>query len=255
MKNFKNMLLLVLIFFALSCKELVAQEMPCAVPPFLANVVTPNIFILMDNSGSMGEPAYDPDATYDPNRVYYGYFDPFSSYYYSSDNKWHKSPNAPDYNTYWPGNLLNFLTMSRADVLRKVLVGGKAQSRTIQGNFHTLISQGRSDYWRYFNIGGVSYSAHIEGQGNNSAQLLSLYRMGNKIIYRARVQVEVDTGTDRGILQRLADRDRDGNWDEGAPRFGFLFSTIKGTMMSLGMIMMADMWPLILSKIPLLMTL
>ena len=191
MKNFKNMWLLILIFFALSGKELLAQEMPCALPPFLANVVTPNIFILMDNSGSMGDPAYDPGATYDPNKVYYGYYDPFSSYYYSA-NKWHKSSNTPDYRTYWPGNLLNFLTMSRVDVLRKVLVGGKAQSRTISGRFHTLISQGRWNYWRNFNIGGVPYSAHIEGQGNASAQLLSLYYYNTRtrrwytIIYRAR---------------------------------------------------------------------
>jgi len=233
MKNFKNMWLLILIFFALSGKELLAQEMPCALPPFLANVVTPNIFILMDNSGSMGDPAYDPGATYNPNTVYYGYFDPFSSYYYSA-NKWHKSTNAPDYRTYWPGNLLNFLTMSRVDVLRKVLVGGKAQSRTISGRFHTLISQGRWDYWRNFNIGGVPYSAHIEGRGNTGAQLLTLYyyntrtRRWYRIINDAKVQVEVDTGTDRGILQRLADKDRDGKWDEGAPRFWLFIFNNKG---------------------------
>lgn len=228
MKNFKTFLLLLAIFVVSGTHLRAQEEMPCAVPPFLANVVKPNIFIIMDNSGSMGEPAYNPDATYDPNKVYYGYFEPFSSYYYGSDNKWHKTTHEPDYNTYWPGNLLNFLTMSRADVLRKVLVGGKAQSRTIQGSFHTLISQGRRDYSREFYIGGVQYTAYIDGGGNNSAQSLTIERNGNIVINDARVQVEVDTGTDRGIIQRFADRDRDGEWDEGAPRFWLFIFNNKG---------------------------
>lgn len=68
------------------------------------------------------------DTTYNPNIDYYGYFDSYKYYEYdtilgafkpagtTSDKK---SPSG-----YWSGDFLNYLTMSRIDVLRKVLYGG-----------------------------------------------------------------------------------------------------------------------------------
>ncbi|MBW2061449.1 MAG: hypothetical protein JRI95_07785 [Deltaproteobacteria bacterium] len=62
------------------------------------------------------------------NPLYYGYFDPEARYTYAS-NKFSRDPNGE-----WDGNFLNWLSMRRIDILRKVLMGGLATSRTGGGN-------------------------------------------------------------------------------------------------------------------------
>jgi len=67
-------------------------------PVFTTSVVTPNILIILDNSGSMNFMAYGYDANgyyhpddFDPNTSYYGYFDPTSQYSYAS-NEFDRDP-------------------------------------------------------------------------------------------------------------------------------------------------------------------
>ena len=96
-------------------------------PIFQVNFVAPNILIIMDNSGSMNFAAYE-DPTYDHNTRYYGYFEPYKKYTYGS-NIFVRDTNGP-----WDGNFLNWLTMRRVDVARKVLMGGLATARTGGGN-------------------------------------------------------------------------------------------------------------------------
>lgn len=122
----------------------------CQVPPYVIQNVPPNVMLMMDISGSMFNFAYfdgfntttsgddnfcessgnpctgftDP-GTY-PNYKYYGYFNPDYWYVYSSNRfvpAGLKSGSRPANS--WDGNFLNWLTMRRADVLRKVLTGGK----------------------------------------------------------------------------------------------------------------------------------
>ena len=104
-------------------------------PVFTANNVKPNILILLDNSGSMNQMAYgyDDEGYYYPNDfnpsvTYYGYFKPTAKYTYGV-NEFDMNPAGT-----WNGNFLNWLTMRRVDIMRKVLVGGKATSRTGGGN-------------------------------------------------------------------------------------------------------------------------
>ncbi|MCG6945358.1 MAG: hypothetical protein LJE87_08415 [Deltaproteobacteria bacterium] len=126
-------------------------------PIFMSNAVPPNVLIIFDNSGSMNQMAYweetvehsegdpwwqadvVPTTPYDPARNYYGYFvagTPVSRVMYSYvSNKFQRDPSGE-----WEGNFLNWLTMRRADVARKVLVGGLATSRTGGGNT-TLIGE------------------------------------------------------------------------------------------------------------------
>jgi type IV pilus assembly protein PilY1 len=126
-------------------------------PIFMSNAVPPNVLIIFDNSGSMNQMAYweeavehsegdpwwqvdiVPTTPYDPARNYYGYFvagTPASRVKYSySSNKFNRDPSGE-----WEGNFLNWVTMRRADVARKVLVGGLATSRTGGGNT-TLIGE------------------------------------------------------------------------------------------------------------------
>ncbi len=153
-------MVILLIFFILITwvSSATAQEMPCAVPPFIGTAVDPNVLLLLDNSGSMLAAADNNAYTtswisVDLNNEYYGYFDPTKHYsfheetessfeladlisperiktYYSwylGDNniKLHLGYFYEDPNGEWDGNLLNALTTTRADVAKKVLTGGR----------------------------------------------------------------------------------------------------------------------------------
>ncbi len=113
--------LLFLLFFPSSI-----SGQPCAVPPFLARSLTPNVLIIFDNSGSMLARPFGPYSssyidTFNSENRYYGYFDSDSRYSYNNGGKYfYEDPNGD-----WDGNFLNWATMTRIDVARKVLTGGK----------------------------------------------------------------------------------------------------------------------------------
>ena len=148
-----------------------------AIPPFTTNAVEPNILLVMDMSGSMQFPAYmgcvplwqvgfdgtvakcgTESSGYDyVNTDKYGYFKIDKYYVTATDNepggsKKFKVNNAcptlvKEDSNYRigssgciSGNLLNWATMSRIDLMRKVLIGGKSAST--QGNAHTLRGEG-----------------------------------------------------------------------------------------------------------------
>ena len=92
-------------------------------PVFQVNAVEPNILIIMDNSGSMNLQAYT--GVYDHNTRYYGYFEPYKKYAYGSNVF------VRDTSGTWDGNFLNWLSMRRVDIARKVLMGGLATARTV----------------------------------------------------------------------------------------------------------------------------
>lgn len=110
-------------------------------PVFQANVVEPNIMLIVDNSGSMNGAAY-PEP-YDHNKKYYGYFEPYKKYTYSSGIFFRDTSGD------WDGNFLNWAVMRRVDVIRKVLMGGKATSRTGGGN-QTNIGEPASSARNYY---------------------------------------------------------------------------------------------------------
>jgi type IV pilus assembly protein PilY1 len=125
----------------------------CSAPPYVTRSVAPNIMVLMDNSGDMRNPAfpgaYSPDAEMDN---YYGYFKPTGCYSYSSSkfqeqlvtsatpNRSYTKDETCPATAPFRGNLMNWATMSKYDVLQKVLIGGNSASK--QGNAHTLVSIG-----------------------------------------------------------------------------------------------------------------
>lgn len=85
-----------------------------------------------------GEPFTDrnKDGKWTGGFDYYGYFDSYKCYRYSTSKKRFEPVAAPLYKgqptkkctgvnkNYWSGDFLNYLTMSRMDTLRKVLYGG-----------------------------------------------------------------------------------------------------------------------------------
>jgi type IV pilus assembly protein PilY1 len=95
-------------------------------PIFQLSAVAPNILIILDNSSSMNEQAHM--GAYDHNRKYYGYYESYKKYTYGS-NIFVRDPSGA-----WDGNFLNWLTMRKIDVARKVLMGGLATARQGGGN-------------------------------------------------------------------------------------------------------------------------
>jgi type IV pilus assembly protein PilY1 len=127
-----------------------------AVPPFLASDVTPNVLILMDNSGSMGYRAACDDSTnqsaplfnlcpgggaFSESTTYTGLFDSLACYTYDAGNTRFVQSGAAKAlistacgSTLWDGNLLNWITFRRQDALKKALMGGQcAVSRASDG--------------------------------------------------------------------------------------------------------------------------
>lgn len=111
----------------------------CMTPPFLNQTIAPNVFVVLDNSGSMCGTAYP--GTYNPsqfsNGLYYGYFEGDKNYRYNG-SAWEVT-NAPmtsgtRQHPIAKGNLLNWALMRRVEVAKKLLIGGKATPRTPQGS-------------------------------------------------------------------------------------------------------------------------
>ena len=141
------------LFFAINSNAAIMEDY-CQVPPYVIQNVAPNVMIVLDNSGSMmrfsyydgfttptnsgddnycinsGSPCtgFTEPGTY-PGYKYYGYFNPDYWYTYSS-NKFEpaalKTASRPA--DTWDGNFLNWLTMRRVDIIRKVMTGGATTS-------------------------------------------------------------------------------------------------------------------------------
>lgn len=123
-----------------------AQTLPAIPPNILASENLPMVMLTIAKDFTMFGRAYTDyedidfdgvvDYTFKPGFRYYGYFDADKCYTYSSGNgRFEPSSavsvesgklycNAAAVSNQWSGNFLNWATMSRIDVLRKVLYGG-----------------------------------------------------------------------------------------------------------------------------------
>lgn len=111
----------------------------CIIPHNVATVAPPLVLFVAGRDHKLFYEAYNDasdlnddgilDTTYDHSIDYYGYFDPYKCYEYDTSGTAMFRPvsTTPDKfcsTNQWSGNILNWLTMSRIDVLRKVLYGG-----------------------------------------------------------------------------------------------------------------------------------
>ncbi len=148
--SFAAAVFITILFTALPA-QLFAASMSdyCLIPPYVKKDVKPNVMVIMDNAVDMGEPAYcAKDASYSsnhtctdnyiPTTTYNGYYKPTLKYSYSGGKF------TPDTNGVYSGNLLNWATTSKYDLLENILVGGISVSRQTQIN--TLIS--KSNVWQ-----------------------------------------------------------------------------------------------------------
>jgi type IV pilus assembly protein PilY1 len=211
----------------------------CSVPPYVVQNIQPNVMIVVDVSGSMFNTAYtdgfDTVTTSDdnpctssssrctgftnpgiyPGYKYYGYFNSDYWYTYStSSNKF--SPSAPKpgsgltgarakNSSEWDGNFLNWLTMRRTDILRKVLTGGDNQGGEASG-WDRLIGEAPDDDSRgvYMSIADASTVAPFTGAKNFTFQTgsgTSIFNVsGNTTDYSVSVVVPSPVS---GVLQDM----------------------------------------------------
>ncbi|WP_167505997.1 PilC/PilY family type IV pilus protein [Desulfosediminicola flagellatus] len=115
------------------------QTMPISI---VSEGVTPKVMIATSNDHQLYYAAYNDytdldddgvaDTTYSNDIEYYGYFDSYKCYGYSTSNTRFepaavtadKYCNAGDSTGQWSGNFLNWVSMSRIDTIRKILFGG-----------------------------------------------------------------------------------------------------------------------------------
>lgn len=168
-------------------------------PPFLADAVAPSTTLIVDSSGSMNEHAYKevrvnwreggtdrPAYTgYIPTNPYYGYFDSYSYYSYDTVGNFFYI----DINGSWSGNFLNWTSMHRTDVVRKVLTGGPYSldgkylvSRTDAGSYRGMYHV-YDDTNTVTDINGAAnkhqtpYHYRIGLEQSSSNDLLKVYKM------------------------------------------------------------------------------
>ena len=115
-----------------------AQEVDIAQQPVFLNPPDPRIMLLVSRDHELSKKAYNDysdldgdgqlETTYTDTIDYYGYFNPRRCYTYRNDRFEPQDPatgtNAHECNNAWSGNLLNWVSMTRMDVLRQTLYGG-----------------------------------------------------------------------------------------------------------------------------------
>ncbi len=188
----KSILVLIVLILLLSTSSAFAQTLDdyTAYPPFLRSPDPNNVLLVMDHSGSMQFPAYtgcdftgyssnramcgtsdsllDSEYLYDNSVEYDGYFNK-EKYYRYTTNKFEEdlvciyTQGDPGYRIgdtsgCMSGNLLNWATMSRIDVIRKALIGGKSIS--VQPSLHTLRGEGG---WRTYSDHNLGCTFIIDG--------------------------------------------------------------------------------------------
>ena len=156
----KKLFFIVFILFSLNLNAATPMSTYCSTPPFMTTSIDPNVLFILDNSGSMNEFAYHEVAGercynmtawtgYDEGKQYYGYFNPDKCYKYDNTNHYFyevgdvvDDPSTSDITERaaclasscsvrcFSGNWLNWWTMRRTDVSKKVLTGGKYDNST-----------------------------------------------------------------------------------------------------------------------------
>ncbi|WP_345542090.1 pilus assembly protein [Variovorax defluvii] len=112
------------------------------------------------------------DYTFMPGFKYYGYFDSTKCYTYSTSNgrfspsklatleagKYYCAGSSESNSTYWSGNFLNWATMSRMDVLRKILFGGLRSTDTTASTVLELsfVPRNSQAFVKFYNGGDLN---------------------------------------------------------------------------------------------------
>jgi len=210
-------ILLGLVFFTPS-----TFAQPCASPPSgTGTTVLPNVLVILDNSGSMKEDAYQ--ESYDISKTYRGFFDPTKQYRYSSSGEYFYEQSGGS----WSGNFLNWCTMTRVDVAKYILIGGAVRTEGSDRYLFLNVEASGSDYASYYNDNTTPYQTPFSGQGTllydtsdanagGYCGLLNVYQGWTwKGTYKVRLKLESDFQP-TGLLHEI----------EGKTRLGLMYFNI-----------------------------
>lgn len=126
-----------LVFGLLISPQVLAVIDIAQTPLFLTQAAKPIVMLNISNDHQLYFKAFDdysdldgdgvPETTYKHSFDYYGYFDSYKCYDYSTSNN-RFEPASINTNKYcagnWSGNFLNWASMARIDTIRKILYGG-----------------------------------------------------------------------------------------------------------------------------------
>ncbi|MCQ8181338.1 PilC/PilY family type IV pilus protein [Methylomonas sp. SURF-1] len=143
MKNRFTKLLPIAVLAAISFGSRAAQLNLADTPLFLTSSTTPILMLNISKDHQLSFKAFDdysdldndgtPETSYKHSFDYYGYFDSYKCYTYSTTNK-RFEPSTTTSNKYcsgaWSGNFLNWASMTRMDTIRKILYGGLRSTDT-----------------------------------------------------------------------------------------------------------------------------
>lgn len=201
---------------------------------------------------SFGPVLYVTYISQEEGTRYYGYFNPDYFYEHRSNVfypvykkvSYNKSSNSWDVLTldgtsktitdsdiapadksqgYWDGNWMNWLSMRRVDVLRKVLMGGKATSRVGGGNSQNQAESAASSmyapYDKYFNSTNGPATSPYKGSETYETTTGGYVKVNSdSALYKLDIEKDISTDPDdfyegnlAGVLQRIGDRARWGN--------------------------------------------
>ncbi|MDA2911922.1 hypothetical protein MYX04_13465, partial [Nitrospiraceae bacterium AH_259_D15_M11_P09] len=238
-----------------------------AYPEFLSSnsdSVPPDILILLDNSDSLNKQAYA--GAFDSTVAYVGLFNPMRCYtvdldevfvHNSSDKASVSATCTGTYN--WDGNLLNWATMRRIDIVKWALVGGKCSSTRSPFPPHHECGSGHLDgqgqqqsmfgsylnftqsvpdadvinrlpsaetpgpgRTAYFNVVGTDSSLYGKFCLTNNAATPSNSTQCSTdggVVHEIRVQPPADPADDRGVIQQIGQQARFGLMEYNDPAF------------------------------------
>jgi type IV pilus assembly protein PilY1 len=204
----------------------------CQIPPYVIQNIPPNVLILLDISGSMMNNAYydgyrtptnltDDRSCTSADRCreynwagrpashrYYGYFDPDRWYTYGSNvytPQGLRTGARPA--SSWSGDFLNWLTMRRIDVMRKVLTGGRPSGNKIDGEIpddpvrglYKEITAGEATANTPFSV-AVYFAFGTGTSGTSNFDVIRISNRNNLGNFRVNVQVPLPV---EGVLQTV----------------------------------------------------
>ncbi len=196
----------------------------CSAPPYVTRTVPPNVTIILDNSNAMLNPAYPGE--YNPARPddYTGYFKTGKTYCASGSNFYEAASCQGSDRGPYPGSLLNWAAMSRYDIVMFVLIGGKGTPTPSSRD--KLI--GENTDWQPKTTSAypgcvfdVNSQGGLEITSTGSCTLPIITNPGGaKIVVT--VSDYLPDLSPAGIIQKLMDKNSDGNRDANAPRIGIM---------------------------------
>ncbi|MEE8596736.1 MAG: PilC/PilY family type IV pilus protein [bacterium] len=214
------------------------METYCCTPPYVVTAVKPNINFCIDMTGSMRWRAANSinNGRYDPNRTYYGYFEPDHDYWYQ--NKFYRNPGGGRPGPF-PGNIMNWAVMSRIDIVRKVLVGGKGVPAS-QYPKNTLNAEGSGSYWGLrcrlvINVGGTIYKYTFTKPSLSRIRITAYDRPVNAPdtavlpypiptgTFTCNIETDPNNPHSGGVIRQICDKNLDDDFDEEAPRVALQF--------------------------------